>query len=120
MRSDDYTRPAAVSWGPGRDDVFVRGVNSDLQHAYFANGSWSGWESLGGYITSDPTAASRQANIVDVFARGTDAALWSRAYVNGWYNWYSLGGILWMACKAAGAAHRPRSPAPLTSTRPVR
>jgi hypothetical protein len=92
MRSDDYTRPAAVSWGPGRDDVFVRGVNSDLQHAYFANGSWSGWESLGGYITSDPTAASRQANIVDVFVRGTDAALWSRAYVNGWYNWYSLGG----------------------------
>lgn len=94
LRSDDYTRPAAVSWGPGRDDVFVRGVNSDLQHAYFANGSWSGWESLGGYITSDPTAASRQANIIDVFVRGTDAALWSRAYVNGWYNWYSLGGII--------------------------
>jgi hypothetical protein len=92
MRSDDYTHPAAVSWGPGRDDVFVRGVNNDLQHAYFANGSWSGWESLGGYITSDPTAASRQANIIDVFASGTDAALWSRAYVNGWYNWYSLGG----------------------------
>lgn len=92
MRSDDYTHPAAVSWGAGRDDVFVRGVNGDLQHLFFDHGAWSGWESLGGYITSDPTAASRQPNIIDVFVRGSDAALWSRAYVNGWYNWYSLGG----------------------------
>jgi hypothetical protein len=92
MRSDDYTHPAAVSWGPGRDDVFVRGVNSDLQHAYFANGNWSGWESLGGYITSDPTAVSWQANSLNVFVRGADAALWHKWYIGGWSDWQSLGG----------------------------
>ncbi|NTU80610.1 MAG: hypothetical protein HGA45_14740 [Chloroflexales bacterium] len=34
--------PAAVSWGPGRLDVFVRGRNGELYQNY-REGSWSGW-----------------------------------------------------------------------------
>lgn len=34
--------PAAVSWGPGRLDVFVRGRNGELFQNY-REGSWGGW-----------------------------------------------------------------------------
>ena len=40
--------------------------------------AWSGYESLGGIITSNPTAVSWGANRIDVFARGTDSAMWHR------------------------------------------
>lgn len=33
---------------------------------------WSGWESLGGTLTSAPTVSSWQNNRLDVFGRGTD------------------------------------------------
>lgn len=38
--------------------------------------SWSGWQSLGGIITSDPGAVSWGGNRLDVFARGADSHLW--------------------------------------------
>src|SRR5699024_3117652 len=57
------------------------------------DGRWSGWESLGGTIASAPAAASWQPNRLDVFARGTDNALW-HIWWNGrsWSGWESLGG----------------------------
>lgn len=46
---DIHARPAAVSSALGRDDVFVVGVNKELEHLSFANGAWSSsWENLGG------------------------------------------------------------------------
>jgi hypothetical protein len=56
--------------------------------------AWSGWESLGGVITSDPSVSSWNSGRLDVFARGTDNALWHKWYQNGWSNWESLGGVL--------------------------
>ena len=54
-----------------------------------------GWESLGGIITSAPDAASWAANRLDVFARGTDNALWHRWWDgSAWRGWESLGGVL--------------------------
>ena len=54
---------------------------------------WVGWENLGGVITSAPTVSSWQRNRLDVFARGTDGALW-HIWWNGrnWSEWESLGG----------------------------
>src|SRR5262245_13368926 len=66
--------PAAVSWGPGRIDVFVRGSDNALWHKWFEN-QWSGWESLGGSITSAPDVASWGAGRLDVFARGSDNSM---------------------------------------------
>ena len=45
--------PAVCSWAPGRLDVFVRGTDNVLWHKWF-QGGWSGWESLGGILTSGP------------------------------------------------------------------
>ncbi|MFI5709059.1 M20/M25/M40 family metallo-hydrolase [Kribbella sp. NPDC051620] len=38
---------SAVSWGPGRLDIFVRGTDSALHHLYWDGGSWHDFESLG-------------------------------------------------------------------------
>ena len=53
------------------------------------------WNSLGGTLTSGPDASSSGLNATDVFVRGTDNALWHRAW-NGttWSAWDSLGGTL--------------------------
>lgn len=53
------------------------------------------WESLGGALTSGPDAASWGSNRLDVFARGTDNALYHRWWDGyGWRGWESLGGSI--------------------------
>ena len=72
-RRDLTSDPAAVSWGPGRIDVFARGTDNALYHKWY-DGNWSGWESLGGMLTSGPAVCSWASGRLDVFARGTDNA----------------------------------------------
>ena len=56
---------------------------------------WSGWESLGGQITSKPSAVSWAANRIDVVARGLDSAVWHRWWDGAaWRGWESLGGLI--------------------------
>ena len=51
------------------------------------------WESLGGIITSEPAVVSWGSNRLDVFARGTDGAVWHRWWDGRqWGGWESLGG----------------------------
>lgn len=38
--------------------------------------TWSHWETLGGYLTEAPAAVSWDADRIDVFARGTDNAVY--------------------------------------------
>ncbi len=53
------------------------------------------WESLGGpNIAGRPTIASWGTERLDVFARGTDNALWHLWYDGAWHSWESLGGSL--------------------------
>ena len=87
------TGPAACSWGSGRLDVFVQGTDGALWHKWYTGTSWSGWESLGGSLTSSPAATSPASGLIDVFARGSDGALWYKDW-NGaaWSSWHSLGG----------------------------
>jgi hypothetical protein len=83
--------PAAVSWGSGRIDVFVRGGGNELDHKSFANGSWSsGWENLGGTLTASPAAMSWMSGFVGVFTRNENNGLGENLYGQGfWSGWGS-------------------------------
>jgi peroxiredoxin len=84
--------PAACSWGSGRVDLFVQGTDGALWHKG-GTGTWSGWQSLGGKLTSSPAATSPGNNLIDVFARGTDGAVWYKDWDGtAWSSWQSLGG----------------------------
>jgi hypothetical protein len=105
---DRLLRPGVdvASWGPGRLDVFARGSDQQLWHRWFDSGRWSGWEALGGTLTSDPSAVSRMDGVIDVFARGGSNQLVHRAFVRGqgWHAWEHLGGTLTSAPDAASWA----------------
>ncbi len=94
--------PAAVSSGPGRIDVFLAGNdNYQLQHKWFANGRWSGWENKGGPpggLTSAPTVSSPGPGLLTIYARGTSVIINGLSYgwlwginLNGsWSDWYTV------------------------------
>ena len=56
---------------------------------------WSGWEDLGGIITSGPAAASWAANRLDCFAKGQNNHMFHKWW-NGaaWSGWEDLGGVI--------------------------
>jgi C1A family cysteine protease len=86
------TSPAACSWGASREDLFVQGTNGALYQNTWT-GTWSGWTSLGGSITSSPAATSPASGVIDAFARGTNGALYTKHYLGGtWGAWTNLGG----------------------------
>ncbi len=64
------TGPAACSWGSGRLDVFVQGLDGTIWHRSY-NGAWSDWQSIGGAASSSPAATSRSSGTIDVFVRGS-------------------------------------------------
>lgn len=99
--------PTAISWGPGRTDVFVRGGGNELDHKAFANGSWSsGWENLGGLMSSSPSVTSWGSGRLDVFMRGlNDNQLWHLAFDGGvWSAWDPRGGGITSSPAAASVA----------------
>jgi acylphosphatase/peptidoglycan hydrolase-like protein with peptidoglycan-binding domain len=55
------------------------------------------WQSLGGVITSNIAVARNADGRLEIFARGTDNALWHKwqtAPNGGWSGWASLGGVI--------------------------
>jgi hypothetical protein len=87
-------KPAITSWGPGRLDVFARGLDNTLKHGWLNNNTppWH-WENLGGNLTSSPAAVSWGVNRIDVVARGTHNGLSHKFYNGqGWSGWSTLGG----------------------------
>jgi len=64
-----------------------------IQTIYGARSRWSGWEDLGGILSSGIGVSSWAANRLDCFVRGTDNAMWHKWW-NGaaWSGWESLGG----------------------------
>ena len=98
--------PAAVSFEPGRIEVFYRGPDGALWTIRF-DGLWRQAQSLGNQLApgSGPAVASlvaRPSNVfnppgqrLDVFIRGADNALHHRMRdQNGWQGWRSVGGTL--------------------------
>jgi len=56
---------------------------------------WSGWEDLGGVITSGVGVSSWAANRLDTFVKGTDNQMYHKWW-NGsqWSGWENLGGVI--------------------------
>jgi hypothetical protein len=99
------TSPAAYNWGTSRIGWFVTGTTQALYHnwkQFTTGGTTSGYENLGGYLTSSPGATAYSDTMVskiDVFARGGSgdfSILWQKAYDpsvypnGGWADWASL------------------------------
>jgi hypothetical protein len=74
-------------------EVFVVGTDNALWHKSYQTNQWSGWEPLGGYLTSSPGAVTLSLGRIAVFVRGGDNALWQKFYNGGWRDWTSAGGL---------------------------
>ena len=76
--------PGATSCANGHIDVFVLGADGGVWRKGYNGTSWSDWTWLGGSWTSAPAGVCRAGtNTIDVFARGTDNALWLTNTVTG-------------------------------------
>jgi hypothetical protein len=87
-----WSEPAAVSWGPGRIDVFALDRAFHVRHKWYSGG-WSGWEDLGGsFQWGDVFATSWGTGRLDVFTHDSTGALMHRRYVSGsgWSAWLQL------------------------------
>ena len=100
---------AAVSWGPGRLDVFGIGVDDNMIYHYPEQdqvqliGGW-GWESLGGPtggFTEAPSVASQGSGKLFIAGTGTGGDLYYKTWDNGWSDWESLGGGVAFGAPAA-------------------
>ena len=86
----------AVSWGPGRVDVFAIGADKAMHHNWYDrdSGGWGGWESLGGLfgVNNDVHAVSWGPGRLDVFALGDDRQVHHCWYEmgTGWGPWEIL------------------------------
>jgi subtilisin family serine protease len=97
VNSAGETRSAEESATPNLSvSAFVRGNDQALwtQQEPASVGPWSGWQSLGGGVISDPAATTGPVGM-SVFVVGNDRALWWQHYTNGaWSGWQSLGGYV--------------------------
>ncbi len=84
--------PAVAGSGPNDIHVFAINSSKQLIQKFWNGSSWSGWQNLGGALTSDPAAVSWQSGRFDVFARGTDNAMYHTWYDGSWHGWDGLGG----------------------------
>lgn len=92
-----------TGWGTGGffriayADMKLNGQHFPMYGATAVKLPSSGWQSLGGLLTTPPAAANNLDGRIEIFARGTDNALWhiwQTAPNNGWSGWGSMGGII--------------------------
>lgn len=77
--------PASSYRSTGQIDVFIRGCDSTLMHKYWdPSTGWSGWGSLGGYVTYAPSAVSNNGTI-DVFVTGGDGGLYAKTWTGSYW-----------------------------------
>jgi peptidoglycan/xylan/chitin deacetylase (PgdA/CDA1 family) len=82
--------------------VGARGTDGALWLRINSNGTWGGWQSVGGLLSAAPAVVVGADGRIDVFVRGLDDSLWTRALPPGgsWSPWTSLGG--WLTTGPAG------------------
>jgi hypothetical protein len=94
----DNTGPAAYSFGGVNGQVgwFVTGTTHALWQQWSINGATSGWQNLGGYLTSAPAAtAPSDGSVIGVVVGGTNGNVWYRqGTANGWGSWTPTQGQL--------------------------
>ena len=102
----------AVTFEPGGSGllaVFGRGTDNALWWDHqTAPGTWSGWQSLGGQLTSKPGAATYDpGGQLTVAARGVGGEVWQRSLTaSGWGDWTNAQGLL-LAGTAPALAYDP-------------
>ena len=74
----------AVSWGPGRLDLFGLSPDGLVLHKAFDGQGWfpgvDGWNPIGDATICRPIAIARKPNWLDVFAVGSDHHLWTKCW----------------------------------------
>lgn len=91
---------AAIWRGAERIDVFGVARSGRLYHLPWDGARWHGWLNLGHPpgvpLAGTPDAVAWRDWTVNVFARGSDQAVWQRSYApgSGWSPWIHLGGIV--------------------------
>lgn len=91
----NFTSPiSSLAREPKMLDLFGIGTNSAVFHkSYDSLTGWTGWNSIGGKLTSNIAITSLAFNDLQVFGRGTDNAMWWNQWDGvGWFGWVSLGG----------------------------
>lgn len=83
----------------GRLETFVVGTDQGMYHDWQTSpgGGWSGWNGLGGILTSEPVVVSNADGRLEAFVVGTDKGLyhnWQVSPGGGWSGWVGLGGSL--------------------------
>jgi hypothetical protein len=86
------SNPCVIGVEAGKRQIYLQGVDGALWCRNF-NGTWDDWSSLGGNITSAPTAVSSAPGRTDVFARG-DAGQLRHVTLSVSTTWEDLGGSL--------------------------
>jgi hypothetical protein len=114
LGGDATSAPSVMIDAESLAHVFIRGTNRAMWHlaekypradavAEGATKAWGDWECLGGVMASSPRVpvTLNGANLVEVFGRASDKALWNRrmyahhgANAPEWDGWESLGGVL--------------------------
>ena len=88
---------AVLGDSAGAKQLFARGANNELVWKYYSTTGtpgWSNWISLGGTLTSAPTAVTLFGS-TDVYVRGTDNGLWTKHFdyfAGTWGAWTSVAG----------------------------
>ena len=101
--------PAVTFTPSGLPVVFGRGTDNALWWDHqVAPGIWSGWQSLGGQLTSKPGAATYDpSGTMTVAARGVGGEVWQRSFsTSGWGAWTDEQGLL-LAGTAPALAYDP-------------
>jgi hypothetical protein len=69
-----------ASWGPYFLNFIVRGTDTQIYEKRYVDGSPGNWQYLGGSSPCPLAACSRYPGNIELFAIGTDRALWHRSY----------------------------------------
>jgi len=108
LGGDATSSPAVMIDSEALAHIFIRGTNRALWHisekyVHPESKKWGDWECLGGVLSSSPKVpvTLNGANLVEIYARAADKALWHRAQTAQqnseaieWGSWTSLGGVL--------------------------
>ena len=86
------TGPAVCTEDSHTQDVFVTGADHALYWSQYTDvHSQGSWTKLGGYLTSSPAATAPRVGWIQVYARGSDGALYAQVtsgpgtYFQGWF-----------------------------------
>ena len=78
--------PSASSWGAGEYDVYARGTDNHVYHAYSTDGITYSWDDQGGTTTNNVASCSWGTNRLDAFAIGTgNGQLWHQYWNGSWH-----------------------------------